>query len=176
MKCLMQMAAEDNKGVVFYETIISFKQQRHTYIEAVPMPWDTFQEVPAYFKVSVLLQSHSLERCRAHTGNHSISIRSNEWSSQESILSSEQEWSQHSKLIDFSKRGFRRSMVPQLPYFMVQWDYKGEKGYGHVIEGNDAGDAQGDGDEYGFDEGGKGDGDFPRLVVRDPLALTGVRY
>lgn len=26
-------------------------------------------------------------------------------------------------------------MVPQLPYFMIQWDYKGEKGFGHVIEG-----------------------------------------
>lgn len=30
-------------------------------------------------------------------------------------------------------------MVPNLPYFMVQWDYKGEKGYGHVIEGDDDG-------------------------------------
>ena len=26
-------------------------------------------------------------------------------------------------------------MVKELPYFMVQFDYKGEKGYGHVIEG-----------------------------------------
>lgn len=25
-------------------------------------------------------------------------------------------------------------MVPNLPYFMVMFDYKGEKGYGHVIE------------------------------------------
>jgi hypothetical protein len=43
-------------------------------------------------------------------------------------LASESEWTQHKKLIDFSKRpgGFRRSMVPNLPYFAVQWDYKGE--------------------------------------------------
>ena len=27
--------------------------------------------------------------------------------------------------------------MPNIPYFMVQWDYKGEKGYGHVIEGQD---------------------------------------
>ena len=62
---------------------------------------------------------------------------------------SEAEWSQNKKLIDFGARrgGFRRAMVPNLPYFMVQFDYKGEKGYGHVIEGTgeaaDAGDADG---------------------------------
>jgi len=61
---------------------------------------------------------------------------------QESILQSEGEWSQHRKLIEFSARpgGFRRAMVPNLPYFMVQFDHKGEKGYGHVIEGT--GDAE----------------------------------
>jgi hypothetical protein len=51
-------------------------------------------------------------------------------------------------------------MVPNLPYFMVQFDHKGEKGYGHVIEGS--GDAAGD--EEGLDEGEKGGGDFPRWV------------
>lgn len=73
---------------------------------------------------------------------------------------SEAEWSQHKKLIDFATRpgGFRRMMVPNLPYFMVQFDYKGEKGYGHVIEGS--GDAAGD--EEGLEEGEKGGGDFPR--------------
>ena len=60
---------------------------------------------------------------------------------------SETEWSQHKKLIDFSARpgGFRRAMVPNLPYFMVQFDYKGEKGYGHVIEGTS--EASGNGEE-----------------------------
>jgi len=73
-------------------------------------------------------------------------------------LSSEAEWSQHKKLIDFSARpgGFRRAMVPNLPYFMVQFDHKGEKGYGHVIEG--PADAQ---DEDGLEEGEKGGGEFP---------------
>ena len=76
---------------------------------------------------------------------------------------SEAEWSQHKKLIDFTTRpgGFRRMMVPNLPYFMVQFDYKGEKGYGHVIEGS--GDVAGD--EEGLDEGEKGGGDFPRWVL-----------
>lgn len=74
---------------------------------------------------------------------------------------SETEWSQHKKLIDFSSRpgGFRRAMVPNLPYFMVQFDYKGENGYGHVIEGTS--EAAGD-DDGAMDEGEKGGGEFPR--------------
>ena len=76
---------------------------------------------------------------------------------------SEAEWSQHKKLIDFATRpgGFRRMMVPNLPYFMVQFDYKGEKGYGHVIEGS----GETIGDDEGLDEGEKGGGDFPRWAI-----------
>jgi len=111
--------------VVFYETVITLKWQKHTVIECVPLPWEQFDLLPGYFK--------------------------------ESILTSETEWSQHKKLIDFSSRpgGFRRAMVPNLPYFMVQFDHKGEKGYGHVIEGND--DIEG---EEGLDTGEKSS-DFP---------------
>lgn len=50
-------------------------------------------------------------------------------------------------------------MVPNLPYFMVQFDHKGEKGYGHVIEGSGKGD-----DEDVIEEGEKGGGDFPMCV------------
>lgn len=131
MKCLMRMFAKENKGVLFYETILSFRQQRHTYIEAVPVPFDQFQDCPAYFR--------------------------------ESILASESEWSQHKKLIDFSARpgGFRRSLVSHVPYFAVMWDYKGEKGYGHVIEGEaenagTAGNDEGEGGVYEGDKGGMG--------------------
>ncbi|KAN0123487.1 Protein similar to CwfJ C-terminus 1 domain containing protein [Russula decolorans] len=131
MKNLMQMYSEEDKGVVFYETVITLKWQKHSVIECVPVPWEQFDVLPGYFK--------------------------------ESILMSEAEWSQHKKLIDFATRpgGFRRMMVPNLPYFMVQFDYKGQKGYGHVIEGS--GDA--DGDEGGLDEGEKGGGDFPRYFA-----------
>ncbi|UZJ54828.1 hypothetical protein CBS101457_004148 [Exobasidium rhododendri] len=135
MKCLMQTAASRKQGVVFYETVTSIKQQRHTVIEAVPIDHDLFQQLPAYFK--------------------------------QSIVTIGDEWSQNKKLIDFSpSRTFRKAMVPQLPYFMVQWDYKGEKGYGHVIEdgdGFDGGAAGGGGDDYGFEmtQSSKGGGDFP---------------
>ena len=43
-------------------------------------------------------------------------------------------------------------MVPNLPYFMVQFDHKGEKGYGHVIEGTA---------DDGLEEGEKGGSEFP---------------
>ncbi|CDO76102.1 hypothetical protein BN946_scf184649.g28 [Trametes cinnabarina] len=134
MKCLMRMFAEEDKGVVFYETVLSIKAQKHTYIECVPLPWEQFELLPGYFK--------------------------------ESILMSETEWSQHKKLIDFSARpgGFRRAMVPNLPYFMVQFDYKGEKGYGHVIEGTS--EASGNGEED-VDEGEKGGGEFPRWFAAE---------
>ncbi|KAI0754926.1 CwfJ C-terminus 1-domain-containing protein-like protein [Daedaleopsis nitida] len=134
MKCLMRMFAEEDKGVVFYETVLSIKAQRHTYIECVPLAWEHFELIPGYFK--------------------------------ESILMSEAEWSQHKKLIDFSARpgGFRRAMVPNLPYFMVQFDYKGEKGYGHVIEGTSEISGNGDDD---VDEGEKGGGEFPRWFAAE---------
>ena len=82
-------------------------------------------------------------------------------------MASESEWTQHKKLIDFSSRpgGFRRAMVPNLPYFMVQWDYKGEKGYGHIIEGmDDSANRGGPEDDLAgaVDEGDKGGGgEFP---------------
>ncbi|KAJ7069993.1 CwfJ C-terminus 1-domain-containing protein-like protein [Mycena amicta] len=134
MKCLMRMFAEEDQGVIFYETVISLKGQKHTFIECVPLPWEQFEDIPQYFK--------------------------------ESILASEAEWSQHKKLIDFSRRpgGFRRAMVPNLPYFMVQFDYKGEKGYGHVIEGTGDGGA-GEEDGAGLEEGEKGGGEFPRYFA-----------
>lgn len=51
MKCLMRMFAEDDKGVIFYETVISLRWQKHTFIECVPLPWDQFELIPGYFKV-----------------------------------------------------------------------------------------------------------------------------
>ncbi|KAJ7903188.1 CwfJ C-terminus 1-domain-containing protein-like protein [Mycena leptocephala] len=52
MKCLMRMFAEDDQGVIFYETVISLKWQKHTCIECVPLPWDQYEDIPQYFKYS----------------------------------------------------------------------------------------------------------------------------
>ncbi|KAJ1558729.1 hypothetical protein HK096_006224 [Nowakowskiella sp. JEL0078] len=50
----------------------------------------------------------------------------------EAILNSDEEWSQHKKLIDTSQNGIRRSMVKNLPFFHVWFTPNG--GLGHVIE------------------------------------------
>ena len=115
MKTLMQMFAAQDKGVVFYETVIGLKQQRHTFIEAIPLPWSLCDDCPAYFRVS-RKRVCSLFQLLKRSGL------------QEGILAAESEWSTNKRLIDFSKRpgGFRRSMVPDLPYFMVHFDYKGQ--------------------------------------------------
>jgi hypothetical protein len=47
----MRMFAEQDKGVVFYETVLNLKHQKHTCIECVPLPWDKFEVIPGYFKV-----------------------------------------------------------------------------------------------------------------------------
>jgi len=62
MKCLIRMFNEEGKGVVFYETFLNFKWQKHTYIECVPVPYDLFEQLPGYFKVRLLRQviSHML--------------------------------------------------------------------------------------------------------------------
>lgn len=56
MKCLIRMAAAAGRGVIFFETVINLKWQKHTYIECIPVPLEVFDELPAYFRV----RSHCL--------------------------------------------------------------------------------------------------------------------
>ncbi|KAI9098696.1 CwfJ C-terminus 1-domain-containing protein-like protein [Phlyctochytrium arcticum] len=75
----------------------------------------------------------------------------------EAMLSSESEWSQHRKVIDTSKHGFRRSFVKNMPYFHVWTDPN--NGLGHLIEDPDAWP------EY-----------FGREVIASPLNLPPDRW
>ncbi|WFD24147.1 hypothetical protein MEQU1_002844 [Malassezia equina] len=94
---------EIRQSMVFFETVLSLRQQKHTYLEAIPLPNDVFPQVPAYFR--------------------------------QALSEVESEWADHTQVIEFSEaRPFQHSMVSRLPYFMIQWDYKGQRGYGHVIE------------------------------------------
>ena len=54
MKSVMRMCSEEDKGVVFYETVITLKWQKHSVIECVPVPWEQFDVLPGYFKVRIL--------------------------------------------------------------------------------------------------------------------------
>jgi hypothetical protein len=58
-KCLLQMFAQQDKDVVFMETVISLaRQRRHCMIECIPVPCEVSNNAPMYFKkVSCLLQS-----------------------------------------------------------------------------------------------------------------------
>lgn len=47
----MRMFAEEDKGVIFYETVLTLKHQKHTFIECVPVPWADFEVLPGYFRV-----------------------------------------------------------------------------------------------------------------------------
>jgi hypothetical protein len=51
MKCLIQMNAAKDKAVIFSETVINLKWQKHTVIECIPIPWQAGQAAPGYFKV-----------------------------------------------------------------------------------------------------------------------------
>lgn len=56
----------------------------------------------------------------------------------EELMQTGDEWSQHRKIIPFTAdRPMRRSLVPNLPYFAVLFDYRGTSGIGHVIEAPD---------------------------------------
>jgi hypothetical protein len=58
----------------------------------------------------------------------------------EAFLSTEEEWSQHKKIIDtlakskqgLAKLAFRRSLVKEMPYFHVWFELDG--GIGHIVE------------------------------------------
>jgi hypothetical protein len=58
MKTLIRMFAEEDKGVIFYETVLNLGWQKHTFIECVPLPWATYDDIPIYFKVRRFFPSH----------------------------------------------------------------------------------------------------------------------
>lgn len=53
MKCLIRKADAAGNGVIFFETVINLKWQKHTFIECIPVPFEQFDELPAYFRVCV---------------------------------------------------------------------------------------------------------------------------
>jgi hypothetical protein len=54
MKCLIQMSHSEDRGILFLETVISFRHQRHSVIECIPLPWDISQDAPAFFREGIL--------------------------------------------------------------------------------------------------------------------------
>ena len=61
-KCLIMMFAKQEKGVVFFETVVELsRQRRHCLVECIPLPRDLAEEAPMYFKKVWSLFSLSIE-------------------------------------------------------------------------------------------------------------------
>ncbi|KAG0547670.1 hypothetical protein BDA96_01G100400 [Sorghum bicolor] len=53
-KCLLKMFAQQDKDVVFMETVISLaRQRRHCMIECIPVPSEVSSNAPMYFKKAI---------------------------------------------------------------------------------------------------------------------------
>lgn len=48
------MFNEQGCGVIFMETSMKKHQHRHTMIEAIPVPYGTYEQAPAYFKEAMM--------------------------------------------------------------------------------------------------------------------------
>nr|ACN36823.1 unknown [Zea mays] len=53
-KCLLKMFAQQDKDVLFMETVISLaRQRRHCMIECIPVPCEVSSNAPMYFKKAI---------------------------------------------------------------------------------------------------------------------------
>ncbi|KAG8370348.1 hypothetical protein BUALT_Bualt14G0107600 [Buddleja alternifolia] len=94
-KCLIMMFAEQEKDVVFLETVMGLaRQRRHCLVECVPLPRDVAKQAPVYFKKA-------------------IDEAEDEWSQHNA-----------KKLIDTSEKGLRGSIPKNFPYFHVEFGLK----------------------------------------------------
>ncbi|XP_021604402.1 CWF19-like protein 2 isoform X2 [Manihot esculenta] len=91
-KCLIMMFSQQEKDVVFLETVMGLAQQRrHCLIECVPLPREVAKQAPLYFKKA-------------------IDEAEDEWSQHNA-----------KKLIDTSVKGLRGSIPKDFPYFHVEF-------------------------------------------------------
>lgn len=94
-KCLIMMFNEQDKDVVFLETVMGLaKQRRHCMIECIPLPRELAEEAPHYFKMEI-------EEAESEWSQHNAK-----------------------KLIDTSVKGLRKSYPENLPYFHVEFGLK----------------------------------------------------
>ncbi|KAL6843544.1 hypothetical protein ACP4OV_026606 [Aristida adscensionis] len=103
-KCLLQMFAQQDKDVVFMETVVSLsKQRRHCMIECIPVPFEVSNNAPMYFKKA-------------------IDEAEEEWSQHEM-----------KKIITTSaSRNLRQAIPENFAYFHVEFGL--DRGFVHVID------------------------------------------
>lgn len=103
-KCLLQMAATQNRSFVFLECVTKVNDpRRHAFIDCIPTP----RNMPT-------------EDVRSHF--------------YKALQDADEEWSQNKRILDTSLKGGLRSSLPrrQFPYFYA--DFRLDQGLAHVIE------------------------------------------
>lgn len=76
-KCLLKMFAQQDKDVVFMETVISLtKQRRHCMIECIPVPFEVSNNAPMYFKKAI---DEAEEEWTQHEMKKLIPTKGNLW-------------------------------------------------------------------------------------------------
>jgi hypothetical protein len=104
-KCLLQMAAKQDRSYVFMECVMRSEDvRRHTFIDCIPTPRGQYAD---------------------HVKGHFL----------KALQETDEEWSHNKKVIDTSlKPGGLRSALPRkhFPYFYA--DFRLDQGYAHVIE------------------------------------------
>ncbi|KAI9670639.1 MAG: hypothetical protein M1831_005859 [Alyxoria varia] len=97
------------RSVVFYENAAHDGRKRHASMEAVPLPAKYANNLPAFFKESILAADE-------------------EWTQHRKVIDTLANATDKG----MGKLAFRRSMVAELPYFHVWFSLDG--GLGHVVE------------------------------------------
>ena len=97
------------RSVVFYENAAHEGRKRHASMEAVPLPAKFANNLPAFFKESILAADE-------------------EWTQHQKVIDTMANATEKG----MGKLAFRRSMVAELPYFHVWFSLDG--GLGHVVE------------------------------------------
>lgn len=131
MKCLMQMFASKQQGVVFLETVMSTEpaRARHCMIECIPMPLSKAEDAPGYFKEGLL---SSGDEWSQHRKIIDTTVKKNQLSTSSSENKRDQD-DNHTQAREMIRRGgFRNTMTAKMPYFHVWFNPYG--GMGHVIE------------------------------------------
>ena len=95
-KCLILMFAQRGKDVIFLETCMKLSQQRHTMVEAIPLPAGKASQASGYFKTNL-----------------------------ETISAEEEFEAVHKRIIDTRQKGLRASIPKNFPYFHVEFGING---------------------------------------------------
>lgn len=108
MKSLTRMYHEQGREVIFYENAAAPHRHPHAAMNAVPIPYEEGETIPAYFREAFLTTDE-------------------EWTQHKKIIDTGAKAKE-----GLGRTAFRRSIAKEAPYFHVWFSLDG--GLGHVVE------------------------------------------